>query len=67
MGWMTEGSEFESLGEGQEFSLLHNVQTGSGVQPASYPVGNGDISLRVKRPALEADHSFLTSAEVKRT
>jgi hypothetical protein len=58
--WMTEGSEFEAGGE-QEFSLLHNVQTGSGVQPASYPVGNGDPSLRVNRPGLEADHSSLTS------
>jgi hypothetical protein len=26
---------------GQEFSLLHVVQTGSWVQPTSYPVGTG--------------------------
>jgi hypothetical protein len=26
--------------EGQEFSLLHVVQTGSGVHPTSYPMGN---------------------------
>jgi hypothetical protein len=26
---------------GQEFSLLHFVQTGSGIHPASYPVGTG--------------------------
>jgi hypothetical protein len=37
-GWMTEGSEFESQ-QGQEFSLLHIVQIGSGVHPTSYPVG----------------------------
>jgi hypothetical protein len=38
MDWTTEGSEFESR-YGQEFSLLHDVQTGSGAHPASYPVG----------------------------
>jgi hypothetical protein len=32
MSWTTEGSEFESRW-GQEFSLLHVVQTGSGVHP----------------------------------
>jgi hypothetical protein len=26
---------------GQEFSLLHVVQAGSGVHPTSYPMGNG--------------------------
>jgi hypothetical protein len=26
---------------GQEFSFLHVVQTGYGVHPASYPMGNG--------------------------
>jgi hypothetical protein len=35
-GWKTEGSELESR-EGQEFSLLHIVQTGLGIHPASYP------------------------------
>jgi hypothetical protein len=39
-GWTTEGSEFESRW-GQEFSLLHVVQTGSGVHPTSYPMGTG--------------------------
>jgi hypothetical protein len=39
-GWTTEGSEFESRW-GQEFSLLHVVHTGSGVQPTSYPMGIG--------------------------
>jgi hypothetical protein len=33
-------SEFESR-YGQEFSLLHVVQTGSGAHPASYPMGTG--------------------------
>jgi hypothetical protein len=34
------------------FSLLRNVQTGSGAQPASYSVGIG-----VKRPGRDVDHS----------
>jgi hypothetical protein len=38
MGWTTEGSEFESR-QGQEFSLLHVVQAGSGAHPTSYPMG----------------------------
>jgi hypothetical protein len=32
-GWTTQ--------KGQEFSLLHVVQTGSGVHPTSYPIGTG--------------------------
>jgi hypothetical protein len=27
---------------GEEFSLLHVVQAGSGAHPASYPMGTGD-------------------------
>jgi hypothetical protein len=34
----TEGLEFQSWKD-QEFSLLHVVQTGSGVHPTSYPMG----------------------------
>jgi hypothetical protein len=34
-GWTTEGPEFESR-YGQEFSLLHVVQAGSGVHRTSY-------------------------------
>jgi hypothetical protein len=30
--------------QGQEVSLLHVVQTGSGVQPTSYPMGTGGSS-----------------------
>jgi hypothetical protein len=61
IGWTTEGSEFESWWD-QEFSLLHVVQSGSGVHPTSYPIGTGG-SL----PGSEADHSPPTSAEVKKT
>jgi hypothetical protein len=34
------GREFESQ-QGQKFSLLHIVQTGSGVHPTSYKMGTG--------------------------
>jgi hypothetical protein len=47
------------------FSLHHRVQKGSGVHPASYPMGTGTLSLGVKRPGSEADHSPPSSAEVK--
>jgi hypothetical protein len=37
-GWTTERLKFESR-YGQEFSLLHVVQTCSGDNPACYPMG----------------------------
>jgi hypothetical protein len=40
MGWMADGSEFESL-KGKDLSPLHVVQTGSGAEPVSYPMGTG--------------------------
>jgi hypothetical protein len=52
---------------GQEFALLHVVQTGSEAHPTSYPMGTGDSFPRVKRPGCEADHSPPTNAEVKKT
>jgi hypothetical protein len=60
-GWTIEGSKFESR-QGQEFFLLHVVQTGSGAHPASYPMGTGGCFLGVKRQGREADHSPPTSA-----
>jgi hypothetical protein len=54
MGWMTEGSEFESQW-GQKFSLLHVVQTGSGAHRISYPMGTGgSFFLGVKQQGHEA-------------
>jgi hypothetical protein len=47
------------------FSLHHGVQNGSGVHPVSYPMDTGGLSLGVKRPGREADHSPPSSAEVK--
>jgi hypothetical protein len=64
-GWTTEGSEFESQ-YGQEFSLLHVVQTGSGAHPASYSMGTGGSFPGVKRQGREADHSPPTIVEVKK-
>jgi hypothetical protein len=40
IGWTTGEQEIESQ-YGQEFSLLHNVQTSSRNHPESYPVGTG--------------------------
>jgi hypothetical protein len=49
-----------------KFSPHHRVQTGSGAHPASYPIGTrGSLSLGVKRPGREADHSLPSSAVVK--
>jgi hypothetical protein len=47
------------------FSLHHRAQNDSRAHPASYPMGTRTISLGVKRPGREADHSPPSSAEVK--
>jgi hypothetical protein len=47
------------------FSLHHRVQNGSGSHPASYPMGTRGLSLGVKRPEREADHSPTSITEVK--
>jgi hypothetical protein len=47
MGWKTKGLEFECWW-GQEFSLLHFIETGSGAHLASYPMGTGDFFPRGK-------------------
>jgi hypothetical protein len=48
------------------FSLLHIVQTGSGVHPTSYKMGTGGSFPGVNRQGREVDHSPPTSAEVKK-
>jgi hypothetical protein len=66
------GCEFEDGGVGvrvtvgQEFSLLHVVQTGSGVHPTSYTMGTGALSSGVKRSGREDDQSSPTIAEVRK-
>jgi hypothetical protein len=64
-GWTTKESEFESR-YGQELSLLHVVQTGSGVHPASYTMDVGTFSPGVMRQGSETDHSPPASPEVKK-
>jgi hypothetical protein len=56
---------FESRQELGIFSLHRRVQIGSGAHIASYPMGTGALSLRVKLPEREADHSPSSSAEDK--
>jgi hypothetical protein len=51
------GYELESWGSipgrGKRFSLLHSVQTGSGIHPASYSMGTGALSPGIKWPGME--------------
>jgi hypothetical protein len=47
MGWTTRKSEFV-FQWGQEFSLLHIIQTSYGAHPASYPIGTGGSFPRGK-------------------
>jgi hypothetical protein len=56
---------FDYRQEQQFYSLSHRVQTGSGAQPAFYPVGTGGGFRGVNQPGREADHSPPSSAEVK--
>jgi hypothetical protein len=50
----------------EDFSSSPCVQTSSGAHPASYPVGSGGLFPGGKvRPGRDADHSPLSSAEVK--
>jgi hypothetical protein len=52
------------LPAGQDSSLRHEIQTGSGTHPASFPMGIGALQPGVRRLACEADHAP-PSAEVK--
>jgi hypothetical protein len=47
------------------FSLHHRVQTSSGAQLALYPIVTGALTLRVKWPRCEADHSPPSNVKVK--
>jgi hypothetical protein len=48
-----------------EDTKFYSVQTCSGAQPTFYPMDTGPLAPELKRPELEADHSFPYSAEVK--
>jgi hypothetical protein len=47
-------------------SLLHVVQTGSGVHPNSYTMDTGALSSGVKRQGREGDHSLPAIVEIKK-
>jgi hypothetical protein len=47
------------------FSLHHRLENGSGAHSASFTMIPGALSLGIKRPGREADHSPPTSVEVK--
>jgi hypothetical protein len=49
----------------EDFSPLHDVQTGSGAQPASYPVSTGSSFPGGKAAGRETDLSPQATAEVK--
>jgi hypothetical protein len=49
----------------RDLSLLHSVQTASGIHPASYLMVTGDLSPRVMQPGREADYWTPLSAEFK--
>jgi hypothetical protein len=56
----------KSPAESKDFFSNLCVQTGSGVHPASCPMGTGVPSPGVKaRPGRDADHSPPSSAEVE--
>jgi hypothetical protein len=52
-------------GRGSDLNLLYSLQTGSGIQPASNPMGTGVVSAGVKRPRCEAHHLHTSSVKVK--
>jgi hypothetical protein len=53
------------LGGARNFSLLDRVQTRTEAHSVSYPMGIRSSSLVLKLPGNEADHSLLSTAEVK--
>jgi hypothetical protein len=64
-GMDDQGSGVRFLAGAGNFSLHHHVQDGSGAHPASSPSVPGALSLGVKWPRCEADHSSPSSDKVK--
>jgi hypothetical protein len=59
-------TEVRSPTGAEDFSSCPCVQTGSGVHPASYPMGTvGPFPGCKARPGRDADHSPPSSAEIK--
>jgi hypothetical protein len=44
--------------------IIHSLETGSGVHPGSYPMGNVAFFSGFKRPEREANHSPPFSTEI---
>jgi hypothetical protein len=65
LGYGLDYTGFETRYGKEIFSLLQNVQNGSGAHPASCSVGAVVISLGIKRLGREVDHLFPSSDEVK--
>jgi hypothetical protein len=67
--WLDYGMKIKELGfdfrQGKNFSLLHSVQTGSGVHKASCSMGTVGSFLWGNRPKREDGHSPPPSADVK--
>jgi hypothetical protein len=63
LGKGAEGTEFNSRHIQQTFP--YSVHTGCSVNPASYPMGTGALSLGAERPRPEANRSSPFSADVK--
>jgi hypothetical protein len=62
LGWTSEELRFESH-QGQNFSLLHSLQTGFGAHLSTHAIGNGGSLLGSK--AAGDDHSPPINAKVK--
>jgi hypothetical protein len=53
---------------GEEFSLLHDIQIGSGAHPASYPISiKSSFPGCKKQPRHEVDYTPPTRVKVKKT
>jgi hypothetical protein len=64
LGYELDGQN-SILGRGRAFLSTISVLTGAGAHPDTIEWVPGAISLEVKRPRREADHSLLFSAEIK--
>jgi hypothetical protein len=64
MGSRNKGSEFKSRWS-EKLSLLHVVNTNSGVHPASYPIGTG-CSFPGKKSSQDVNHLQLVLRSRKR-
>jgi len=61
----TEEHHFDSCNGLQIFLFFSNMQIGSWVHTASCSIGTTALSLEIKQPKHEADHSPPSSVEVK--